>query len=282
MLDAFTGAGFNFIDTADTYSKWAEGNRGGESETIIGNWLRKRGKRDDLVIATKLGGDLGDGKKGLSAGYVRRAVEASLSRLQTDYIDLYQTHYDDEATPVEETMEALNGLVKQGKVRYIGASNFKAERIAASNRFARDNDLHGYISLQPLYNLYDREKFEREYLPLVQDENLAVISYYALASGFLSGKYRSRNDLGKSPRGAKAGGYLNERGLRILAALDEAAAALNATPAEVAIAWQLHKPYITAPIASATDEQQLEELTRAASLELSPAQVAALDQASAW
>lgn len=282
MLDAFTGAGFNFIDTADTYSKWAEGNRGGESETIIGNWLRKRGKRDDLVIATKLGGDLGDGKKGLSAGYVRRAVEASLSRLQTDYIDLYQTHYDDEATPVEETMEALNGLVKQGKVRYIGASNFKAERIAASNRFARDNDLHGYISLQPLYNLYDREKFEREYLPLVQDENLAVISYYALASGFLSGKYRSRNDLGKSPRGAKAGGYLNERGLRILAALDEVAAALNATPAEVAIAWQLHKPYITAPIASATDEQQLEELTRAASLELSPAQVAALDQASAW
>lgn len=282
ILDAFTGAGFNFIDTADTYSKWVEGNRGGESETIIGNWLRKRGKRDDLVIATKLGGDMGNGKKGLSAGYVRQAVEASLNRLQTDYIDLYQTHYDDPATPVEETMEALNGLIKQGKVRYIGASNFTARRIEDANRFARDNDLHGYISLQPLYNLYDRQKFEQEYLPLVKEENLAVIPYYALASGFLSGKYRGRDDLGKSPRGQKAGEYLNERGMRILDALDEVAAALNATPAEVAIAWQLHKPYITAPIASATNEQQLEELARAASLELLPAQVAALDQASVW
>lgn len=282
ILDAFLDAGFNFIDTADTYSKWAEGNQGGESETILGNWFRQRGRRDDVILATKLGGDMGAGRKGLKAGYVKEAVEASLKRLKTDYIDLYQTHYDDPETPVEETMEALNRLIDEGKVRYIGASNYTAERIAQSNEFARQHGMQGYISLQPLYNLHDRQQFEESYLPLVEQEKLAVISYYALASGFLSGKYRSKEDLGKSVRGQKAIQYLDDRGHRILAALDEVAAAHQVAPAQVAIAWQLHKPFITAPIVSATTEKQLAELAGAASLELSPEQVALLDQASAY
>src|SRR5690606_10107848 len=278
ILDAFLDAGFNFIDTADTYSKWAEGNQGGESETILGNWFRQRGRRDDVILATKLGGDMGAGRKGLKAGYVKEAVEASLKRLKTDYIDLYQTHYDDPETPVEETMEALNRLIDEGKVRYIGASNYTAERIAQSNEFARQHGMQGYISLQPLYNLHDRQQFEESYLPLVEQEKLAVISYYALASGFLSGKYRSKEDLGKSVRGQKAIQYLDDRGHRILAALDEVAAAHQVAPAQVAIAWQLHKPFITAPIVSATTEKQLAELAGSASLELSPEQVALLDQ----
>lgn len=282
ILDAFLDARFNFIDTADTYSKWAEGNQGGESETILGNWFRQRGRRDDVILATKLGGDMGAGRKGLKAGYVKEAVEASLKRLKTDYIDLYQTHYDDPETPVEETMEALNRLIDEGKVRYIGASNYTAERIAQSNEFARQHGMQGYISLQPLYNLHDRQQFEESYLPLVEQEKLAVISYYALASGFLSGKYRSKEDLGKSVRGQKAIQYLDDRGHRILAALDEVAAAHQVAPAQVAIAWQLHKPFITAPIVSATTEKQLAELAGAASLELSPEQVALLDQASAY
>lgn len=282
ILDAFLDAGFNFIDTADTYSKWAEGNQGGESETILGNWFRQRGRRDDVILATKLGGDMGAGRKGLKAGYVKEAVEASLKRLKTDYIDLYQTHYDDPETPVEETMEALNRLIDEGKVRYIGASNYTAERIAQSNEFARQHGMQGYISLQPLYNLHDRQQFEESYLPLVEQEKLAVISYYALASGFLSGKYRSKEDLGKSVRGQKAIQYLDDRGHRILAALDEVAAAHQVAPAQVAIAWQLHKPFITAPIVSATTEKQLAELAGSASLELSPEQVALLDQASAY
>lgn len=282
ILDAFLDAGFNFIDTADTYSKWAEGNQGGESETILGNWFRQRGRRDDVILATKLGGDMGAGRKGLKAGYVKEAVEASLKRLKTDYIDLYQTHYDDPETPVEETMEALNRLIDEGKVRYIGASNYTAERIAQSNEFARQHGMQGYISLQPLYNLHDRQQLEESYLPLVEQEKLAVISYYALASGFLSGKYRSKEDLGKSVRGQKAIQYLDDRGHRILAALDEVAAAHQVAPAQVAIAWQLHKPFITAPIVSATTEKQLAELAGAASLELSPEQVALLDQASAY
>lgn len=225
---------------------------------------------------------MGAGRKGLKAGYVKEAVEASLKRLKTDYIDLYQTHYDDPETPVEETMEALNRLIDEGKVRYIGASNYTAERIAQSNEFARQHGMQGYISLQPLYNLHDRQQLEESYLPLVEQEKLAVISYYALASGFLSGKYRSKEDLGKSVRGQKAIQYLDDRGHRILAALDEVAAAHQVAPAQVAIAWQLHKPFITAPIVSATTEKQLAELAGAASLELSPEQVALLDQASAY
>lgn len=191
VLDAFSGAGFNFIDTADSYSRWVPGNHGGESETIIGNWLKKSGNRKEMIIATKLGSDMGDGKKGLSAKYIKQAVEASLKRLQTDYIDLYQSHYDDPETPVSETMTAFNELIKEGKVRYIGASNLSATRIKESNDFARENNLQPYISLQPLYNLYSRKEFEDEYLKLATDEPLGVIPYYSLASGFLTGKYRS-------------------------------------------------------------------------------------------
>ncbi len=281
ILDAFVDAGFNFIDTADTYSTWVPGNEGGESETIIGNWIKQRGKRDDLVIATKLGGDMGNGKKGLSRNYVEKAVDASLKRLRTDYIDLYQAHYDDLGTPATETIEAFNKLIEAGKVRHIGASNLSAERISESNRYAQENGLQGYTCLQPLYNLYDRQKFEAEYLPLVQTEGLAVISYYALASGFLSGKYRNEGDLDQSPRGGGVRKYLDARGFRILDALDRVAAESGASLAQIALAWQLHKPYITAPIASATSETQLRDLIAAGSLDLSDDQVALLDEASA-
>jgi len=282
ILDAFVDAGFNFIDTADTYSAWAPGNQGGESETIIGQWLKQRGKRDDIIIATKLGGDMGDGKKGLSAAYIARAVDASLKRLGTDYIDLYQSHYDDPETPVEETMEAFNALIESGKVRYLGASNLSADRIVQSNRYAAGNGLHGYISLQPLYNLYDRQQFESEYQPTVEAEGLAVITYYALASGFLSGKYRGEADFDKSPRGRGMKKYLNERGFRILKALDRVSAETGVPAAQLALAWQLHKPAVTAPIASATTEKQLHDLVAAASVKLTPEQLSLLDEASAY
>lgn len=282
ILDAWVDGGYNFIDTADTYSTWVPGNKGGESETIIGNWLAKRGKRDDIVLATKLGGDMGGDKKGLKASYIKEAVDASLQRLKTDYIDLYQTHYDDKDTPVEETMEALNELIKEGKVRYIGASNFEPERIKQSNIFAKKNRLEPYVSLQPLYNLFDRAKFEQEYLKLVEEEQLAVLNYYALASGFLSGKYRKESDLDKSPRGAGVKKYLNERGAKILTALDDVANNQQATQAQIAIAWLLHKPYITAPIASATNEKQLSDLMAAATIRLTAAEVTLLDHASEW
>lgn len=280
MLDALTDAGINFIDTADTYSNWIPGNKGGESETIIGSWLKQRGNRKDLVIATKFGGDLGDGKKGVSGKYVKEAVEASLKRLNTDYIDLYQTHYDDTDTPVSETMEALHELVKAGKVRYIGASNLSAERITESNQYARENKLTPYISLQPLYNLYDREGFEKEYLPLIEKDQMAVIPYYALASGFLTGKYRGDDDINKSPRGGGMSKYFNDRGWAILKAMDDVAADLNVPLAQIALAWQLHKPYITAPIASATSEHQLKDLVGSVNLSLSSEHIATLDEAS--
>src|SRR5690554_1529156 len=280
MLDALTDSGINFIDTADTYSNWIPGNKGGESETIIGNWLKQRGNRKDLVIATKFGGDLGDGKKGVSGKYVKEAVEASLKRLNTDYIDLYQTHYDDPDTPVSETMEALHELVRAGKVRYIGASNLSAERITESNQYARENKLTPYISLQPLYNLYEREGFEKEYLPLIEKDQMAVIPYYALASGFLTGKYRGDDDTNKSPRGGGMSKYFNERGWAILKAMDDVAADLKVPLAQIALAWQLHKPYITAPIASATSEHQLKDLVGSVNLSLSSEHMATLDEAS--
>ena len=280
MLDALTDAGINFIDTADTYSNWVPGNKGGESETIIGNWLKQKRGRNSLVIATKFAGDMGDGKKGVSGQYVKEAVEASLKRLNTDYIDLYQTHYDDTDTPVSETMEALHELVKAGKVRYIGASNLSAERITESNQYARENKLTPYISLQPLYNLYDREGFEKEYLPLIEKDQMAVIPYYALASGFLTGKYRGDDDTNKSPRGGGMSKYFNERGWAILKAMDDVAADLNVPLAQIALAWQLHKPYITAPIASATSEHQLKDLVGSVNLSLSSEHMATLDEAS--
>ncbi|HXR85103.1 MAG TPA: aldo/keto reductase [Hanamia sp.] len=280
ILDSFVNGGFNFIDTADTYSRWAPGNKGGESETIIGNWMKKNGKRKEVIIATKLGGDVGKGKN-LKAGYVKEAAEASLKRLQTDHIDLYQTHYDDPQTPVEETMTALNQLIGEGKVRYIGASNLSAERIKASNDFARKNNLQPYVSLQPLYNLYDREKFENEYLKMVTDEGLAVLPYYSLASGFLSGKYRNEADLQKSARGEGIGKkYLNDKGYQILKAMDKVAAQLKVSLSEIAIAWLLQKPFITSAIASATNEKQLHELMNATNLKLTNEQMKELDQAS--
>jgi len=282
ILDAFIDRGFNFIDTADSYSRFAPGNKGGESETIIGNWLKKNGKRNDVIIATKLGSDMGDGKKGLSAKYMKQAVEASLKRLGTDFIDLYQSHFDDAETTVEETMIAFNQLIKEGKVRYIGASNLSAERIKASNDFARANNLEPYISLQPLYNLYDRQQFENEYASLSKEESLGVITYFSLASGFLTGKYRSDTDLDKSKRGQGVKKYLDERGLKILAAMDQVAREQNVTLSQIAIAWLLHKPLVTAPIASATNEQQLTELLHATTLTLTKEQMTMLDLAGAF
>lgn len=282
ILDEFVDHGFDLIDTADTYSTWVPGNKGGESETIIGNWLKNSGKRNQVIIATKLGGDMGQGKKDLSAAYVRKAVEASLKRLQVDHIDLYQTHYDDLDTPVEETLEALNKLVEEGKVRYIGTSNLSTERIKSSLEASAANNWASYISIQPLYNLHEREKFETEYRDLVRENNLAVLNYYALASGFLSGKYRSEADLNKSQRGPGIKKYLDDRGLRILSALDEVSAAHGVAQATVAIAWLLHKPEVTGPIASATTSAQLEDLLKSANLELSSEDMARLDEASAY
>ena len=282
ILDALLDAGFNFIDTADIYSAWVPGNQGGESETIIGNWLKKTGKRKDVLLATKLGTDMGNGKKGLSAKYMKQAVEASLIRLGTDYIDLYQSHIDDEETPVEETMSAYNELIKEGKVRYIGASNLSAERIKTSNDFARANNLQPYISLQPLYNLYDRQKFETEYSDLVKDESLGVIPYYSLASGFLTGKYRNDALLYKSKRGQGVKKYLDKRGFKILAAMDEVAMEQEVPLSQIAIAWLLHNPLITSPIASATSGQQLDELLNATTLLLTTEQMTRLHLASSF
>ena len=283
LLDAFVGAGFNLVDTADAYSAWAPGNTGGESETIIGNWLARGGtRREDVVIATKVGWEM-RGEKGLKKSYILRSAEESLRRLRTDYIDLYQSHKDDPETPQEETLEAYAELIRQGKVRAIGASNFSAERLREALSVSEQNGLPRYESLQPLYNLYDREPFEAELEPLCLEQHVGVINYYALASGFLSGKYRSEDDLGKSARGGGIGKkYLNERGFRILAALDEVSARLGATPAQVSLAWLISRPSVTAPIASATSVEQLNELVEATRLELDEAALRLLDEASAW
>lgn len=282
MLDAFTGAGFNFIDTADTYSRWMPGNKGGESEMIIGNWLKKNGKRNEVIIATKVGGDMGSGKRDLSANHIKSGVNESLKRLQTDYIDLYQAHYDDLDTSVEETMIAFNELIKEGKVRYIGVSNLSAQRIKESNDFAHKQGLQPYISLQPLYNLYDREKFETEYLKMAIEENLSVLPYYALASGFLSGKYRNEADFEKSTRGKGIGKYLNDRGLRILKAMDVVASEQGVTLSGIALAWLMHKPSVTSAIASVTNDQQMQQLINAARIELNNKQRSLLDEASRY
>jgi aryl-alcohol dehydrogenase-like predicted oxidoreductase len=278
LLDAWVEAGFNFVDTADVYSRWVPGHAGGESETVIGRWLAQGGgRRDKVVIATKVGMD-----KGLSPQWITQAVENSLRRLQVDCIDLYQAHKDDEATPLEETLECFARLVKEGKVRAIGASNYGAARLAEALQTSERLGLPRYESLQPNYNLYDRAEFERELLPLCLREHVGVIGYYSLAAGFLTGKYRSAEDASKSARG---GGvvkkYVNERGLRILAALDEVAHGLGATPGQVAIAWLLAQPGVTSPIASATSLAQLQELVAAARLKLDADTLRKLDAASA-
>lgn len=280
LLDAFVAGGFNLIDTADSYSNWAPGHAGGESETIIGNWLHARGNRHQVVIATKVGGDMGEGKN-LRKDYILRAAEASLKRLRTDYIDLYQTHWDDLGTPVEETLEALDRLVAAGKVRWIGASNYSPERLQESFRTSGEKGLPAYVALQPRYNLYDREVFEQDYAPLCAEHGLSVLTYYSLASGFLTGKYRSEADFGKSVRGSSMPKYLTPRGLRILDALDAVSARLGSTPAAVSLAWLMARPHIAAPIASSTSIAQLQQLMSAAELQLDPAAMAALDEASA-
>ena len=281
LLDAFVAAGFNLIDTADVYSRWAPGNRGGESEAVIGRWLKASGNRGRVVIATKVGLEMGPGEQGLSAAYIRRAVERSLNRLQVDTIDLYQAHKDDPATPLEETLGAFAELIRQGKVRAVGASNYSAARLAEALRVSRALGLPRYETLQPNYNLYDRAEFEAELEPLCRREGLGVIPYYSLAAGFLTGKYRSDADLAKSPRGAKVKGYLNDRGFRILAALDQVAARRKSAPARVALAWLMARPGVTAPIASATRVEQLDDLIAATRLDLDPEAVQTLDQASA-
>jgi aryl-alcohol dehydrogenase-like predicted oxidoreductase len=281
LLDTFVGAGFNLIDTADVYARWVPGNQGGESEAIIGKWLKQTGKRDKVVIATKIGMEMGPGKKGLSDAYIRQGVEDSLKRLQTDYIDLYQSHEDDKSTPLEETLATYADLIKEGKVRVIGASNYSAERLAEALRVSKLHGFPSYQSLQPLYNLYDRAGYETSLERLCVENGLGVISYFSLASGFLTGKYRSEEDLGKSPRGQTAKKYLNDRGRRILKALDDVAAEHQSAPAKVSLAWLMARPSVTAPIASATSEAQLKDLMDAAELKLNPAAIEKLNQASA-
>ena len=281
LLDAFIDAGFSMVDTADVYTRWIPGHVGGESETIIGKWFKQSGKRSKVVLATKVGMEMGEGKKGLSKSYILSEVETSLKRLQTDYIDLYQSHVDDLNTPLDETMEAFATLVKQGKVRAIGASNYKAPRLEAALQASTKLNVPQYTSLQPLYNLYDRNDYEAELEKVCVDNNIGVITYFSLAAGFLSGKYRSEADLAKSPRGKGVKKYLNDRGFRILDALDAIAKQKQSTPAKVALAWVIARPSVTAPIASATSLEQFKDLVDATKLELDSASIAALNQASA-
>ena len=281
LLDAWVDAGMNFVDTADVYSRWVTGHAGGESETIIGTWLKKSGKRDRIVLATKVGKPMGDTDKGLSKAYIRRAVEASLKRLQTDVIDLYQSHDDDAATPLEESMGAFADLIKEGKVRAIGASNYSAPRLAEAVATSERLVLPRYESLQPLYNVVDRAVYEDALEQVCVDNGLGVINFYGLASGFLTGKYRIKDDLGKSLRGANVGKYLTERNLAILETLDAVADTVGATTAQVALAWQIARPSITAPIASATSIAQLDGLVAAARLRLDAASIATIDRSSA-
>ncbi|KQN35887.1 alcohol dehydrogenase [Pedobacter sp. Leaf41] len=281
ILDHFVGSGFNFIDTADVYSTWVPGNKGGESETIIGNWLKKTNKRQEIVIATKVGSDMGQGKS-LKKDYIINAVEHSLSRLQTDYIDLYFSHFDDETTPVDETLGAYESLIKAGKVRWLGASNFSADRLKESLLFSANNNIPRYEVYQPGYNLFDREEFEQSHEKICLDHGLGVITYYSLASGFLTGKYRSEDDLKKSQRGGGVKKFLNERGFKILDALDQVAETHGVEQASVALAWLLQRPSVTAPIASVTDLSQLKSFTEAANLTLTAEDISLLDQASSY
>ncbi|HLJ25534.1 MAG TPA: aldo/keto reductase [Candidatus Angelobacter sp.] len=280
LLDAFVAAGLNFIDTADTYSRWAPGNQGGESETVIGNWLKRSGRRQQVVIATKVGMEMSPTRNGLSKAYILSEVEDSLRRLQTDHIDLYQAHKDDPNTPLEETLEAFALLVQQGKVRAIGASNYSADRLEQALEISRSHGYPRYESLQPLYNLYERADYETKLEPVCAKHGLGVIPYFSLASGFLTGKYRSEDDFSKSRRGPRVKKYLNDRGFRILAALDQVAMQHNATPAQVALAWLIARPSITAPIASATSLKQLDDLIAATQLELDQSSIVVLNQAS--
>jgi len=282
LLDAFVAAGFNAIDTADSYSRWVPGHAGGESETILGKWLKRAGNREKVVVLTKVGWEMGPEQKGLSRSHILRSAENSLRRLQTDRIDLYQSHVDDPDTPQEETLGAYSDLVTQGKVRFIGASNHKSDRLASALEASKKLGLPRYESLQPNYNLYDRADYESQLEPLCEKEGLGVINYFPLGGGFLSGKYRSEEDMANKARARTVKKYLNERGFKILDALDEVAKQLNATPARVALAWLLARPSITAPIVSATNLKQLEDLIAAVELKLDPSSVEVLNRASAY
>jgi aryl-alcohol dehydrogenase-like predicted oxidoreductase len=281
ILDAFVDQGFNAIDTADSYSRFVPGHRGGESETIIGDWIKKSGKRNQVVIATKVGNDMGEGRS-LRKDYILRSAEDSLKRLQTDRIDLYQSHFDDDVTQVEETLAAYAQLIAQGKVRAIGASNLSPARLKASLAASKAAGIPRYESLQPLYNLHDRKTFENDYEQICLDENIGVICYYALASGFLSGKYRSAADAANATRGGKVKTYFDARGEAILKALDVVAARHKATPAQVSLAWLIARKSITAPIVSATSLTQLSDILKAAALTLQAEDMAALDKASVY
>ncbi|KWB21694.1 alcohol dehydrogenase [Burkholderia cepacia] len=280
LLDAIADTGINFIDTADVYSAWVPGNHGGESETIIGKWLKRSGKREQVVIATKVG--LLAARAGLSKDNILKAVDDSLRRLQTDYIDLYFSHRDlADTAPLEETLGAYQTLIDAGKVRVIGASNYSGARLREAAAISARDGLPAYQVIQPEYNLLDRADYERDLEPVVRDLKLGVVNYYALASGFLSGKYRSEADLKKSVRGDRVAGYLNERGLRILAALDAVAAKHGTQPAAIALAWQIARPTITAPIASATSLAQLQSLGDAIRVTLDQDDIRRIDEASA-
>lgn len=280
LLDAFVDAGFDLVDTADIYSTWAPGHVGGESELVIGKWVKQTGKRDRITIATKVGMQMGDGSKGLGRAHIIKSAEDSLKRLQTDVIDLYQSHQDDPSVPLEETLSAYDTLIQQGKVRAIGASNYNAARLAESLAVSAQHGLPAYVSLQPNYNLYDRAEFEEDLEALCLREQVGVISYFSLARGFLTGKYRSEADYHKSPRGPQMERYLNPRGFRILSAMEEICARHNAPMAAVALAWLIQRPVITAPIASATNMTQMADLLAGARLKLSAEDVAELDGAS--
>lgn len=280
ILDAYTNAGFNFIDTANVYSAWVPGNKGGESETIIGNWLKKSGKRKDLIIATKVGAAFSPVNKGLKKDYILKQAEDSLRRLQTDYIDLYFTHYDDLTTPIEETLEAYTQLIKEGKVRYIGASNISDDRLVESILKSRKNGYAEYVCLQPEYNLYDRVSYEVEHLPVVERYELGVVSYYSLASGFLTGKYKFDETV-KGNRSEAVNKYMNDKGKLIIEALTQVAAQLNATPAQVALAWLIAQPSVTAPIASVSKSDQL-DILKAVDLKLDNEIIEKLNNASKY
>ncbi len=280
QLDRALDAGLNCIDTADVYSRWVPGHQGGESETIIGKWLAKTGRRKDVLIATKVGMDMGDGKKGLSPAYIEQAVEASLRRLQTDYIDLYQAHTDDQTVLLEVTLAAFDKLIKAGKVRYIGASNYSGSRLAQAMEASRKLGAASYVSLQPHYNLVHRGDFETDLLPVVKKYELGVIPYFSLAAGFLTGKYRRGSDATNAARGSMVKKYFNDQGFAVVDALSEVAGKHRATPAQVALAWLLAQPGVTAPIASATSDKHLDDLVAAANLQLDDASLRLLSNVS--
>lgn len=281
LLDAWVDAGFNFIDTADVYSIWWPGNKGGESETILGKWLKRKGNRDKVIIATKVGMEMGPGKVGLSKPYIMRAVEDSLHRLGIDHIDLYQSHKDDPETPIDETLEAFGELVKYGKVRYIGASNYSAERLNLALKLSKEHGYPKFQSLQPIYNLCERSTYEGELESVCVENKLGVITFYSLAGGFLTGKYRTQESVDNSPRKIRVEKYWNDSGRKILKALDTASTNLNSTPAKVALAWAMARPSITAPIVSATNPDQLHDIIEATHLKLDDQTMTLLNEASA-